>query len=120
MPSAFLSKPGRETQHTGEGEPHRLHRDRASADATAVPAAAPAARGRMARKAERCARLGVGPGQHPVEEQVVRRHRAAQSCSDRTPMSPRRSASMPCTAAASPCTVVMHGTLLSTAAVRIS
>ena len=33
---------------------------------------------------------------------------------------PRRSASMPCTAAAMPCTVVMHGMPAATAAVRIS
>ena len=45
---------------------------------------------------------------------------SAQSCSERTPMSPARSASMPCTAAPSPCTVVMHGMFASTAAVRIS
>ena len=35
-------------------------------------------------------------------------------------MSPARMASIPCTAAPSPCTVVMHGMLASTAAVRIS
>ena len=60
-----------------------------------------------------------------VEEPAVRRHESPgssriQSWSDRTPMSPDRSASMPCTAAASPWTVVMHGTFVSTAAVRIS
>ena len=42
------------------------------------------------------------------------------SCSDRTPMSPPRIASMPWTAAPSPCTVVMHGMFAITAAVRIS
>ena len=35
-------------------------------------------------------------------------------------MSPALIASMPCTAAPSPCTVVMHGMLAMTAAVRIS
>ena len=38
----------------------------------------------------------------------------------RTVISPRIRASMPCTAAASPCTVVMHGTDWRTDAVRIS
>ncbi|SHW00273.1 Uncharacterised protein [Mycobacteroides abscessus subsp. abscessus] len=42
------------------------------------------------------------------------------SCSDRTPMSPRIPASMPCTAADAPCTVVTHGMLADTAAERIS
>ena len=45
---------------------------------------------------------------------------AACSCRERTPMSPRMVASMPCTAAASPATVVTQGTPLRTAAVRIS
>ncbi len=42
------------------------------------------------------------------------------SCRGATPTSPLLSASMPCTAAASACTVVRHGTPLATAAVRIS
>src|SRR4051794_7640603 len=42
------------------------------------------------------------------------------SCSGATPISPARSASMPCTAAASACTVVRHGTPRTTAAVRMS
>ena len=42
------------------------------------------------------------------------------SCSDRTPMSPRIPASMPCTAADAPCTVVTQGMLADTAAARIS
>ena len=74
--------------------------------------------------------LGVGAGEHPVEERVVRRQASslrlrgrtwsAQSWSERTPMSPAISASMPCTAAPRPWTVVMHGMLAITAAVRIS
>ena len=74
--------------------------------------------------------LGVGAGEHPVEERVVRRQASslrllgrtcsAQSWSDRTPMSPAISASMPWTAAPRPWTVVMHGMLAITAAVRIS
>ena len=35
-------------------------------------------------------------------------------------MSPRIPASMPCTAAEAPCTVVMHGMFIDTAADRIS
>ena len=35
-------------------------------------------------------------------------------------MSPACCASIPCTAAASPCTVVMHGMFRATAALRIS
>src|SRR4051794_31351052 len=42
------------------------------------------------------------------------------SCNGATPTSPLRNASMPCTAAASACTVVRHGTPRITAAVRIS
>ncbi len=42
------------------------------------------------------------------------------SCSDSTPMSPRMPASIPCTAADAPCTVVMHGMFIATAAARIS
>ena len=42
------------------------------------------------------------------------------SCSDITPMSPRMPASMPCTAAEAPCTVVTHGMFIATAAERIS
>src|SRR5689334_3075954 len=42
------------------------------------------------------------------------------SCSDITPMSPRMPASMPCTAAEAPCTVVTHGMFIDTAAERIS
>ena len=42
------------------------------------------------------------------------------SCSDRTPIPSPRIASMPCTAAAAPCTVVMHGMPRDTAADRIS
>ena len=42
------------------------------------------------------------------------------SCSDITPMSPRIPASMPCTAAEAPCTVVTHGMFIDTAAERIS
>ncbi len=45
---------------------------------------------------------------------------ACSSCSERTPMSPRMAASMPCTAADAPCTVVMHGMFIATAAERIS
>ena len=51
---------------------------------------------------------------------TARPDRFAQSCSERTPMSPARIASMPCTAAPSPWTVVMHGMFAITAAVRIS
>ena len=43
-----------------------------------------------------------------------------RSCSERTPMSPRTSSSMPWTAAAAACTVVRHGMPAVTAAVRIS
>ena len=42
------------------------------------------------------------------------------SCSERTPMSPRIPASMPWTAADTPCTVVTQGMLTPTAAERIS
>ena len=42
------------------------------------------------------------------------------SCSDITPMSPRMPASMPCTAAEAPCTVVTQGMFIDTAADRIS
>jgi hypothetical protein len=42
------------------------------------------------------------------------------SCSGATPFSPARIASIPCTAAASACTVVRQGTPRITAAVRIS
>ena len=42
------------------------------------------------------------------------------SCSDITPMSPRMPASMPCTAADAPCTVVTQGMFIDTAAERIS
>ncbi len=45
---------------------------------------------------------------------------ACSSCRDRTPMSPRMPASMPCTAAEAPCTVVTHGMFICTAAERIS
>ena len=45
---------------------------------------------------------------------------ACRSCSERTPMSPRMSSSMPCTAAAKACIVVRHGMPAATAAVRIS
>ena len=45
---------------------------------------------------------------------------ACASCSERTPIRPAFIASMPCTAAAAPCTVVMHGTPAATAAERIS
>ena len=45
---------------------------------------------------------------------------ACNSCSDRTSMSPRIAASIPCTAAEAPCTVVMHGMFIATAAERIS
>ena len=48
------------------------------------------------------------------------RSAAACSCRERTPISPRMVASMPCTAAASPATVVTHGTPRRTAAVLIS
>ncbi len=42
------------------------------------------------------------------------------SWSDMTPMSPRIPASIPCTAAEAPCTVVTHGMFIATAAERIS
>ena len=48
------------------------------------------------------------------------RSAACMSCSDRTPIPPPSAASMPCTAAAAPCTVVMHGIPRATAAERIS
>src|SRR5690606_18353845 len=71
--------------------------------------------------------LRVGPGQHPVEEQPVGLHArvppastSAHSWRLRTPMLPARIAAMPWTAAARPCTVVMHGVPVSTAAERIS
>ena len=48
------------------------------------------------------------------------RSAAACSCRERTPISPRMMASMPCTAAARPATVVTHGTPRRTAAVLIS
>lgn len=51
------------------------------------------------------------------------RHGPSTLCSSRsdiTPMSPRMPASMPCTAAEAPCTVVTHGMFIDTAAERIS
>ena len=62
----------------------------------------------------------------PIFERLRSRHRAdpfsaaCASCSDRTPISPAFIASIPCTAAAAPCTVVMHGMPFATAAERIS
>ena len=60
---------------------------------------------------------GTGPAGRPA---YTPRILGTQSCSDRTPMSPACCASIPWTAAASPCTVVMHGMLRATAALRIS
>ena len=57
---------------------------------------------------------------HQVPPRAAEPRRRWCSCSDRTPMSPRTSASMPCTQAATPWIVVMHGMPLCTAAVRIS
>ena len=100
----------RERQHvvgTGPADPEHLAGDlrRLLTDAVALRLAALIGAGRPVA-AGACAAAGREVG--------------ACSCSDRTPISPAISASMPCTAAARPCTVVMHGTPLGTAAVRIS
>ena len=114
-PLGVLVEAGGEAERVREGQPQRRHRgSRAGQPLQHRPA------GPHRPEADAVRALGVDPAQRVPEEQVVRRQRAAQSCSDRTPISPARIASMPCTAAPSPCTVVMHGTLASTAAVRIS
>ena len=64
---------------------------------------------------------GYGVGETDPESGHAQRSRAVcSSCSDITPMSPRIPASMPCTAADAPCTVVTHGMFIATAAERIS
>ena len=91
----------------------------------------------VGRQAPRGQQLGMGVDARA--ERTALRHRVGQpatkpdrgssqagpsalcsSCSDITPMSPRMPASMPCTAADAPCTVVTHGMFIATAAERIS
>ena len=85
--------------------------------ATTCPACAETYR----RDAYQVIRSGLAGGHGAVPGGTHRPRRArACCCSDRTPTSPRVAASMPSTAAASPCTVVTHGTPRRTAAVRIS
>ncbi len=57
---------------------------------------------------------GGQPGAEPGHDYLPPWFSAlCSSCSERTPMSPRMPASMPCTAADTPCTVVTHGMLTS-------
>ena len=119
MPTAFLSKPAARPSTLGKvspiactGAPPGVRR-RASTGRAA----------RTARKPSRCARSGstrVKPWSNSAMRTAGHSSARNQSCSDRTPIEPRIDASMPCTAAPSPCTVVMHGMFAITAAVRIS
>ena len=123
MPTAFLSKPAARPSGCGKVSPRAWIGADGRADESA--------RDRL-RDPDRPERgvvdpLRVDPGQRLVEEEVVGLHASrasavsvAQSCSDRTPMSPRRIASSPCTAAPRPWIVVMHGMSVETAAVRMS
>ena len=109
-----LVEAGGQAEHVGERQPERRHRlPRRTSPAGDRSRCPDRPEGRVVRL------LGVGPGEDVVEQRPVDQ-RLAQSCSDRTPISPRRIASMPCTAAPSPWTVVMHGMLAITEAVRIS
>ena len=123
MPTAFLSKPAARPSGCANRSPIAVTGDPRTAAAAAVVTGAAA---RIAAERRVVRALRIGPGQHVVEEQAVGpAHQRAvlprfQSCRLRTPMSPAVSASMPCTAAPRPCTVVMHGMSAPTAAVRIS
>ncbi len=120
MPSAFLSNPAASPSGPGKARPI------ASTGPVGPGSTRPTSGGAepQGREADPVGGLRVDAGEHVVEQRAVRRHRRpdrfAQSCRERTPMSPARIASMPWTAAPRPWTVVMHGMFAITAAVRIS
>src|SRR5581483_1853875 len=118
-PDTVLVETGSQTECVREGQSHGFHRRTRERDPSQHRLGGTDRGERLVVRL-----LGVGTDQELIEDHAVRgrprTHRVAHSCSDLTPMSPARIAAMPCTAAAAPWTVVMHGVPVRTAAARIS